>query len=496
MQKNGILSGAIMLSVGGVLAKIFSAVYRIALTRILGGVGIGLYQLVFPLYSLCVVIATAGLPLAISKVISKHKQAQNRVIKKCLMFTCVVSLILTVFLLIFSKILAHIQGEDSLYICYIILAPTIFIVAICSVMRGIYQGRRFFLPTALSNILEQFIKLVLGLIITLILVQKSVFAAIVGAMISIVISEIASLIVLLLFCKKQKVDNLSGQDVRFKEILRDILPITFTNILLPIASFVDSLLVVNLLKFNFTKSEAVFLYGLETGAVGSLVGLPTIFSFALASVILPSISGMAKNKNRNFNLSIKIVLTLTIPCVLLFLIMPKQLLLILYGKRFLLDSGGLDIAARLLQISSIGVLFLGVNQIFSSSLQAVEKRRITVKNLIIAVIIKFIVEVALMPTKLFNIYALSLSNSICYFVVMVLNFLEIKKQFKLNFDYKYPLIMANLVITIFAIILITITASIVNYILILILCVLIYIFTLFNYGIFNKKEIAYFKYKL
>ena len=77
MKKNNLMSDVLVLSIGGVLAKIFSAIYRIGLTRILGGEGIGLYQLVFPLYSLCVVLATAGLPMAISKVIARNREKEK-----------------------------------------------------------------------------------------------------------------------------------------------------------------------------------------------------------------------------------------------------------------------------------------------------------------------------------------------------------------------------------------------------------------------------------
>ena len=121
------MSGALVLSIGGVLAKVFSAIYRIILTRILGGVGIGLYQLIFPFYSLCVVLATAGLPMAISKVISKNRENECGVIKKCFIFTGVVSLILGVVLLISAKGLASLQGQRQLTICYLILAPTIIL---------------------------------------------------------------------------------------------------------------------------------------------------------------------------------------------------------------------------------------------------------------------------------------------------------------------------------------------------------------------------------
>ncbi len=495
MQNKGMLSGALMLSVGGVLAKVFSAVYRIVLTRILGGVGIGLYQLIFPLYSLCVVIATAGIPMAISKVIAKHPDNQASVIKKCLIFTCSISLTLSALLVIFSKLLARLQGEQRLAICYLILAPTIIVVGVCSVLRGIFQGRKQFTPSALSNIAEQFVKLVLGLALSLMLVKVSIFSAIIGAMVAIVVSEVVALLILLFFLRKRK--TAKGEDVPFKEIMRDILPITFTNVLLPVAGFVDSLIVVNLLAFNFTKADAIYMYGLESGAVGSLIGLPTIFSFAIASVILPCINRQSKNKQTQLNLAIKIVIILTLPCVLLFLVVPKQLLLILYGGRFMnSNAGGLDIAGLLLQISGVGILFLAINQVLSSSLQAMECRRVTVKNLSIAVLFKFIIELALMPTKMFNIYALSLGNTICYFVVMLLNYISIKKRVRCNITPSIKVLLINIVMAACVLLLNSVVVGKLNFLLALIVVALLYCYSIFKLNVFNKKENAYFKYKI
>ena len=157
MKKDNLMKGALTLSIGAILAKIFSAIYRIGLTRILGGEGIGLYQLVFPLYSLCVVLATAGLPMAISKVIAKSKNQGKSVAKKCLLFVMIVSLILSFILLTCSKGLARLQGEEAISICYIILAPSIILVSACSVLRGYFQGVGDFTPSAVSNIVEQFV---------------------------------------------------------------------------------------------------------------------------------------------------------------------------------------------------------------------------------------------------------------------------------------------------------------------------------------------------
>ena len=364
-----------------------------------------------------------------------------------------------------------------------------------SVLRGIFQGRKQFTPSALSNIAEQFVKLVLGLALSLMLVKVSIFSAIIGAMVAIVVSEVVALLILLFFLRKRK--TAKGEDVPFKEIMRDILPITFTNVLLPVAGFVDSLIVVNLLAFNFTKADAIFMYGLESGAVGSLIGLPTIFSFAIASVLLPCINRQSKNKQTQLNLAIKIVIILTLPCVLLFLVVPKQLLLILYGGRFMnSNAGGLDIAGLLLQISGVGILFLAINQVLSSSLQAMECRRVTVKNLSIAVLFKFIIELALMPTKMFNIYALSLGNTICYFVVMLLNYISIKKRVRCNITPSIKILLINIVMAACVLLLNSVVVGKLNFLLALIIVALLYCYSIFKLNVFNKKENAYFKYKI
>ena len=119
MNKNSFMSGAVILSVGSVLAKIFSAIYRIGLTRILGGEGIGIYQLIFPLYSLCVVLATAGLPMAISKIIAKHPNSEKVIVKNCMMIAILISVALSVALILSSKGLAILQGVPEIYSCYI-----------------------------------------------------------------------------------------------------------------------------------------------------------------------------------------------------------------------------------------------------------------------------------------------------------------------------------------------------------------------------------------
>lgn len=496
MKRNNFITGAFILSVGGILAKIFSAIYRIGLTRILGGEGIGIYQLIFPFYSLCVVLATAGLPMAISKVIAKYRGSEKQVLKKSIMFVSAVSLVLTAILILSSKGLAHIQGEPSIWICYLILAPTIIIVSLSSVLRGYFQGRQNFTPSALSNIVEQFVKLLLGLTLSFILLRASLLAAIIGAMASIVVSEIISIFVLLI-CFKNNGLQTGETDIKTKEILKDVLPITISNIILPIASFIDSLIVVNLL--NFDRPISIYLYGLESGAVNNLVSLPTIFSFAIASVILPNLSGKQNVFNKSFklNLAVKIVLIITIPCALCFLLLPNQFIKLLYGARLSAHNlNGLEIASKLLAISSFGVIFLSINQIYSSCLQAVDKRSVTITNLLIAVVVKFAIQVGFLWTNV-NIYALAAANTMCYVVCATLNHFSVREIFNLKISNLFfgKIIIANFAMFLTLFVLFNLKLTAITTLLSICLAGLIYLGVLLLVKIYDKKDIAMLKYK-
>ena len=501
MKKHNLMSGAFVLSIGGVLAKLFSAVYRIALTWILGGVGIGLYQLIFPIYSLCVVLATAGLPMAISKVIAKNKGSEVNVLKKCFLFTGVVALVLALLLSLFSKGLAILQGEKQISTCYLILAPTILLVSVTSVLRGYFQGKNNFIPSTISNIAEQFVKLCVGLILSLSFIGVSLFAAIIGAVIGIVISELVSIFILLIYIKKDKLNHNKKINLSLKEIAGDVLPITLTNIILPISSFVDSILVVNLLSNNFSQKVSVFLYGLERGAVSSLISLPTIFSFAIASVILPNITHEKHffNKNKKLSFALKIVLIITVPCVICFALIPHRLIDFLYGSRLnSFNINGLKVASKLLAWSGLGVVFLAINQIYSSCLQAIDYRYVGIRNLTIAVIAKFVIEIVFMPNKFLNIYSLAIANTLCYLLVMVLNHLEIREHFKLRFNYTFTakLVFANCLMLLSLVITMSVSKTPINTIFAILTAVIVYFVSLTKINIINRTEKAIFKYKI
>ena len=501
MKKHNLMSGALVLSVGSVLAKVFSAIYRIVLTRILGGEGIGLYQLIFPFYSLCVVLTTAGLTMAISKVVSKHKGKEIGVLKKCLLFSALVALTITFVLVVFSGGLAALQGEKKLTTCYLILSTTILFVSSSSVLRGYFQGKHNFIPSSVSNIFEQFVKLCVGLILSVSLISAGLIPAIIGAVIGIVFSEVVSLLILLFYLKREKIESKTKVDISIKELTKDIIPITLNNIVLPISTFIDSVLVVNLLSKNFSQSMSVFLYGLESGAVSSLVSIPTIFSFAIASVILPNLTSSKNRFNRSVKLtiSLKIILIIAVPCVIAFALVPNRIIEFLYhGRLNSYGVNGIVIASRLLAISSFGIIFLAINQVYTSSLQAVDERFVAVRNLTIAVVVKFVIELLFLPSKMLNIYALATANTLCYLTAFILNHLEIRNNFNINIKFSFwcKLVLSNCIMLIALILIMMLNVGSVNTMLAVIVAIIAYFSCLFMTNILSSKDKAMIKYKV
>ena len=166
MNKKSVLYGASILTLGSLITRILGAFYRIPLTRVLGAVGTGMYQMVFPIYALFIVLSTSGMPLAISKLIANSSVSiydKKKIIKKFLLGIVALSLVLVLVLCSTCTLIARAQGNADLYKNYLVISPAIIFVGIISVLRGYFQGEQNYKPTAISQIVEQIVKIGVGL---------------------------------------------------------------------------------------------------------------------------------------------------------------------------------------------------------------------------------------------------------------------------------------------------------------------------------------------
>ena len=436
--KNTLFSGALWLGIGTFIAKLLGAVYRIPLTNKLGGLGLGLYQMVFPVYALLLDFSGAGLPSALSRIIAmqenKDEVAKRFLINSIKLFF-VLGILASIFMAIFSTNIARLQGNEGAKTAYLFLSPAVMIVSIISCFRGYFQAYLDMRPTAVSQIIEQFVKLIFGLIFINIF-MPNIPLSVAGATLAITISEVFALVYLWLkyksFSAKKAIQNHLIYDGFIKDakiIIKTTVPITLVGIMLPLSHVIDSFLIINMLR-NYTDS-ATALYGLLSGVVMTVINLPVSVCYGISTVAIPSVSSSKTQKEINSRIKKVISLTFVIalPCTIFLCFFAPFTINLLFSN---LPIAQKSIATTLLIICAPCVLFLSLVQSTNAILIGMGKLYTPVKTLGVGIIIKTILNLILLSNKKINIYGSAVAIIACYFSACLINLILIIKQGRQN----------------------------------------------------------------
>ena len=446
MKSKVFVKGAVVLILCNLIGKVIGLLYRLPLVKIIGSVGMGQYQLTFPLYCLILTISTSGIPVAISKLVAEyntqnHSFDSKRLLKVSIVILTSISFLGATLVVLFAKQISLAQGNPDAYLCYYGIAPAILFVGVLSAFRGYFQGNLKMFPTAISGLVEQVFKLVFGLYFARLLIPYGTEYAVFGALVGVSISELAACVFLVVcyvvHSKKHKVAK--TQDcLRYGHLSKRLLglsvPATFSSVISPITSMVDSFLVVNLLMLvGFSSGKATMLLGLQSGVVEPLVNIPVIISVSIAASILPNVSRLVAKHNSKSSAELKeliekayqICLSISVACFICFIIFGRQALEFLYGSSF--DKSELLVGTRLLFFGAVNIVFLSLVQVTTGVMQGIGEHKYAVKTLMIGSGIKLLAETLLLVIKSINIYGVVISGGLCYVVVLLLNYKRIKK---------------------------------------------------------------------
>ena len=436
--KNALFSGAMWLGLGTFIAKFLGAVYRVPLTNKLGGLGLGLYQMVFPIYALLLDFSGAGLPSALSRIIAMQEDkdsASKRLLKSSIKLFLSLGVVASVFMALGASTISRLQGNESAKTAYLLLSPAIMFVSVISCFRGYFQAYLDMRPTAISQIIEQLVKLIFGLIF-INAFMPNVALSVGGATLSITISEFIALIYLYVKYKKFSARKPSQNLVKrgsfiedAKLIAKTTVPITLVGIMLPLSGVIDSFLIINLLK-NYV-GNATTLYGLLSGVVMTVINLPVSVCYGISTVAVPSISGLKTQEERDARSRKVILLTVLValPCVIFLGVFAPFTIKLLFNN---LPNVQKDIAIKLLITCSPCVLLLSLVQSTNAILIGNGKLYTPVKTLGVGIIIKTILNLILLSVKKINIYGSAVAIIACYFSVCLINLLLINKKERQN----------------------------------------------------------------
>lgn len=396
--------GTLILAAAGIVVKVIGSLNWIFLSRILGGEGIGIYQMAFPLYLLALSISSAGIPVAISiitaeKIALRDYQGANRVFNLSFILLMITGVVLSVLLYFGSGWLIEqrIIRDPRAYYSLIALSPAIFLVTLLSSFRGYLQGWQIMTPTAVSQIVEQLFRVGTMLIFASLLLPRGLAFAAGGASLGAGVGAAVALFVLIYYylllqrdCRaKSQAEAAQARQEGRKAIVRRIaklaLPVSLSSIMLPLVANLDLFVVpLRLEDAGYNVGQATELFGYLTGMAIPLVNLATILTAALATSLVPAISQAYSLKERQDVLyrtagAMRLANIATIPFGVMLWLLATPVVSVIY------HAPG---AAAVTRVMAGGVFLLGIHQVTTGVLQGLGRTAIPVINMGVSAVVK------------------------------------------------------------------------------------------------------------
>lgn len=438
------LRGTLILLVAGLITRVLGFINRIVIARFIGEEGVGLYMMAFPTFILVITITQIGLPVAISKNIAEAEAVGDKAkIKKILVVslatTMTLSAIFTPALILTAPLLAEILfTDDRILYPLMAIAPVVPVIAISSVIRGYFQGRQQMKPAALSQLLEQVVRIALIAVLTKTFLPYGIEYAAAAAMVSSVIGELVSLIYLLTTFKLKKKFRVrkhfftyikSGKST-FQELMKIAIPTTGSRMIGSLSWFFEPIVVsYSLAIAGVATVAATKQYGALTGFALPLLFLPSFITNALSTALVPAIS--EANKRSNMNLveyrlqqAIRFVFISGGLAVVILYVLSDSLMEVLYGS----TSG-----SQFIKLMAPFFLLYYLQPPLQAALQALDLARAAMINSLIGAVVKTIIIFSLASQPAFGINGVAIGLLVGFILVTLLHLATIIKTISFTF---------------------------------------------------------------
>jgi stage V sporulation protein B len=442
MTKKSFVKGAAILAAAGLLSKFIGAMFRIPMMNIIGSTGIGYYQMAYPYYSFLLIVSTAGIPTAISKLVAenialRNYRAAHRVFQISVRLMLFIGVSTFIFFAAGSRLTARLMGKEEAFYSILAISPSLIFVTLISSFRGYFQGMQYMTPTALSQIIEQLGKLILGLWFASLYIPMGPEYGAAAAVVGVTLAEAAALVLLMgMYRRKRKeiIHNIQRTPrARHTESNRSVMsrllaiafPITIGASIMPLISLADALIVVNrLIHIGFGEEEAQALYGMLTGGANPLINFPAVLTIALAMSLVPAISESYAGKDyrsigQKTATGIRLTMLLGLPAAAGMAVLARPICGLLYGS---LPEAEINATGDILAILAIGVIFLTMVQTLTAILQGLNRVTVPVKNLAIGALFKIVITYILVGNPKFHVNGAAVGTVVCYGIAAILDF--------------------------------------------------------------------------
>lgn len=500
MRDNGnkFLKGALVLAGANFLVKIIGAFFKVPLYELIGEEGSGIFNVAYQIYTFMFIIATAGFPIAVSKMVAESiakndEYDARRVFQTAAILLGIIGLVGSTVLYAFADNLAAFLGNNDSAMGIRVIAPGVFFVSLVSAYRGYFQGKQNMYPTAGSEVVEASAKLLLGIVAAAIFMGMTVNTALgtdfdmatkeissahirtvysaTGAIFGVTAGTFLALVLMFIIftCKEKKTRPALGQTIRprseiLKNLIKIAIPITIGASVSSLTSLVDLATIMNRLVINpdvfdsyshlfdegtefakkaieegwagFTllQKKANSLYGVYTGQAQTMFNLPLTIVVGLSMSIVPAISTAIAAKKSNDANDI----TASVLRITMLFALPCAMGFFVLSEPILRVLYSDANAAELLQKLAGAVAFVALVSVSNAVLQAYGRVYFPVVNMLIGGIAKILMNYTLIP--LWGIDAAPIATTVCYGIIALLNLICIIKVLKVKLNFIYLII--------------------------------------------------------
>ncbi len=435
------LHGAVILTAAVVIIKILGAIYKIPMGNILTDEGFAHFNVAYNLYNVLLTLSTAGLPIALAKLISEanslNKPLQiKRTFKVAMTAFVALGIAGTVVMLIFPTELAAFMMDVEASQSVFAMAPAVILVCVMSAFRGYTQGLSDMRPTSISQIIEVAVKVVFGLAVVLILQNRGASLPMLsaGAISGVAVGSLAACVYMGLAAKKRMKaeaahvnellpeggDISDSKKVILKRLVKIGVPIALGSSVLSIITLVNTKLILGQLQNSagFSYDEAKVLFGVYSKAL-TLYNLPAALITPLTISIVPAIAGFLAKKHFSeaknvIESSLRISTIIALPMAIGLSVLSSPIMDALY-------YGSAGQGADLLAIMGIASFFVCLSLMTTAILQAGGRERLPMYTMLIGGSLNIVLNWLLVGNPNINIYGAPIGTLICYVVMGGLN---------------------------------------------------------------------------
>ena len=438
-------SGVAVLALSTVIVKVIGLLYKIPMMAYLGAEGMGYFNSAYEIYSLFFVVATTGIPVAISILVSENK-AQKRIknikkIFKVSIFTLgFLGIVGTVLMGIFHKEFASLINNDAASLSILAISPTVLLICLSSAIRGYFQGNQTMIPTAVSQVIEALGKLLLGLGFAILAINrgysmpKVAAFAVLGLTIGVAISLLYLILYKLLYTRRSSASDINSSiDSNYKiikQLLYIAIPITFSSTILSLTKVIDMTMILRRLNdIGYTQSAANEIYGAYSTMAVSIYNLPATLVSAIALPLVPMLASAIESSDRIKEKSViassfKLTSLISFPTALGISVFSKPILSLLFSSQ----TEEIEYVAPLLSLLGISIFLSSMITITNAILQAYKQVNKPIISMICGVLLKLVLAFILIGIPGINIYGAPISTFFSTVVIVAMNLYFIVKN--------------------------------------------------------------------